>query len=107
MAQAPNEKIGVVVEDQSLTMSRMVWWLALTFALFHVWTAGFGALPNLVQRSVHVCGAIVLTMLIYGMRGRYKDTEGPGLFAWAAIAVACITPVWIWWSYSRKLERPT
>lgn len=45
----------------------------LAWALFHLYTAGFGALPNLQQRALHLGGALVLTFLVYGPHGRCRS----------------------------------
>ncbi len=72
---------------------------ALAYSLFHVISAEFGTLPNLVHRSIHVGGAIVLTLLLYSWRSRGGGR--PGLFDILGVAVAFVTPIWIAVHYDR------
>ena len=39
--------------------------LAVCMALFHLYTSGFGRLPGLQQRSIHLAFALILTFFIY------------------------------------------
>jgi TRAP transporter 4TM/12TM fusion protein len=74
-------------------------WFAVAFALFHIATSGFGNLPNLVQRSIHVGGAMILALLVYSWRSRGGGR--PGLFDFAGIVVAAVTPIWLALNYDR------
>ena len=47
---------------------RIVYWLAVAFSCFQVYTAMFGAYPAQIQRSVHLSFAFVLTFLLYPFR---------------------------------------
>lgn len=43
--------------------------IAVTLSVFHLYTAGFGQLPDLMQRSLHVAGALALAFLMYPVLG--------------------------------------
>jgi TRAP transporter 4TM/12TM fusion protein len=42
--------------------------LAVAMAAFHLYTAGFGRLPALQQRSIHLAFALILTFFLYPVR---------------------------------------
>jgi TRAP transporter 4TM/12TM fusion protein len=49
---------------------RIVYWVAVAFSCFQVYTAMFGAYPAQIQRSVHLSFAFVLVFLLYPFRTR-------------------------------------
>lgn len=66
-------------EDKSTSIRNSAGWqgwairsFGLVWALFHLYTAGFGALPNLQQRAVHLGGALILTFLLYSPGRRHE-----------------------------------
>lgn len=42
----------------------LIWSILLSFSSFQLYTAGFGLLPDMIQRSIHVCFGLVLTFLL-------------------------------------------
>lgn len=91
--------------DRSLTgwTAHLATGVAVCYALFHIWTAGFGAFPSLIQRSLHVCFALVLVYLLWG-GGRWAQKR-VNLLDWACIAVAVVSAAWVWVGYDRFMER--
>ena len=77
--------------------------IAIAYALFHIWTAGFGAFPNLIQRSIHVCFALVLVFFLWsgGTWGRFR----PNVLDWLCVLVAIISGIWVWLGYDRFMGR--
>ncbi|OGC01642.1 MAG: C4-dicarboxylate ABC transporter [candidate division NC10 bacterium RIFCSPLOWO2_12_FULL_66_18] len=47
---------------------RIVYWVAVAFSCFQLYTAMFGAYPAQIQRSVHLSFAFVLVFLLYPFR---------------------------------------
>lgn len=47
---------------------RVVYWVAVAFSCFQLYTAMFGAYPAQIQRSVHLSFAFVLVFLLYPFR---------------------------------------
>lgn len=43
--------------------------VAFLLAAFHLWTAGAGQFPDLIQRGLHVAGCLVLTFLLHPLAG--------------------------------------
>jgi len=75
------------------------WWawavrvVAIAFAAFQLYTAGFGFLPDMQQRAVHVAFATVLTFALFSLRKRGKaETKVPilDLVLMALIVTPCI-----------------
>ena len=79
--------------------------IAIAFASFHLYTAGFGSLPSLMQRSVHVGFALVLAFLLHSASGKGKDKGGPSALDWAFIVVAIATTAWVVLNYQRFMSR--
>ncbi|BEQ14527.1 TRAP transporter permease [Desulfoferula mesophila] len=75
-------------EENNIPKSRMsgpARWLVFTVAVgltcFHLYTAAFGVMSPLYQRSVHLMGLMLLTFLIYrAFTGR--DGSNPGVVDW-------------------------
>ena len=45
-------------------LTKVIYVLAVLFALFHLYTAMFGAFQTIIQRSIHVGGGVILFLLI-------------------------------------------
>lgn len=54
--------------------------IAVAMALFHLYTARFGTLEALSQRSVHVAFALALVFLLYPFRKKHAATSRVGVF---------------------------
>src|SRR3990167_3463819 len=52
--------------------------LALTLTGFQLWTAAFGALPGVLQRSVHLTFTLSLAFLFYPMMTSARQRRPPG-----------------------------
>ncbi|MCO1599881.1 TRAP transporter permease [Desulfosporosinus nitroreducens] len=68
--------------------------IAVSFSLFHLWVAGFGALEAIKLRSVHLTFVMVLIFLLYpahrkGMRNK------PGITDWAMVALSIVTGLYM------------
>ncbi|MBD3894504.1 TRAP transporter fused permease subunit [Halomonas sp. ML-15] len=49
--------------------------LSTTMVMFHLYTGAFGSFPDLIQRSLHVGGTLILAFCLYDMRrGSARDT---------------------------------
>ena len=77
--------------------------IAVVYALFHVYTAGFGNLPSLMQRSTHVGFALVLAFLLYSARG--KGGAAPSPLDWLLIAIGIAATVWVSLNFGRFMAR--
>ena len=77
--------------------------VAVAMALFHFYTAGFGILEPLQQRTVHLTFALVIAFLTFPPRERAS-----GQTSWWDVALAfaaCIPTAYIWIDYDRITDR--
>ncbi|TWG96421.1 TRAP transporter 4TM/12TM fusion protein [Mesorhizobium sp. J18] len=77
--------------------------LAITYTGFHLYTAGFGNLPNLIQRSLHVGFALVLVFMLFSLRG--KGGKRVSVLDWIFIAISILSTAWVAYSYDRFMLR--
>lgn len=68
--------------------------IAISFSVFHLWVAGFGALEAIKLRSIHLTFVMVLVFLLYparkkGMRGK------PGILDWGMVALSLVTGLYM------------
>lgn len=77
--------------------------IALAYTLFHIYTAGFGNLPNLMQRSIHVGFALVLTFLLFSFRGRGGKRVSP--MDWLFAVLTVVSTIWVIVNYDRFMQR--
>ncbi|MDR7457677.1 MAG: TRAP transporter permease [Armatimonadota bacterium] len=69
--------------------------IAVAMALFHIYTARFGTLEALRQRSVHLAFALVLVFLLYPFRRRHAAGGRIGLPDLAMVAAALAPLVYL------------
>jgi TRAP transporter 4TM/12TM fusion protein len=69
--------------------------IAVAMALFHVYTARFGTLEALRQRSVHLAFALTLVFLLYPFRRRHAASARIGLPDVLMVAVAVAPLVYL------------
>ncbi len=50
-------------------------WVCLAFAVFQLYTAGFGFLPDMRQRAVHITFGLLLSLLAYSIKRRTGKAE--------------------------------
>ena len=73
MVETASQQAVQEVEERGI-IAQLALVIALLLAGFHLVTGGLGQLPDLMQRSVHVCGAMALGFLISG--GQYRILSG-------------------------------
>ncbi|MGO4886524.1 TRAP transporter permease [Anaerobacillus sp. MEB173] len=49
--------------------------VGFSWALFHIYTMGFGSLPGIIQRSIHLGGAIFLCFIMYACHSRLQKNR--------------------------------
>lgn len=55
----------------------LAYWIAFVFAIFQIYTAGFGALPDLRQRAIHVTLGLTLCLILYSFNKKTEETKLP------------------------------
>lgn len=81
--------------------ARFARFLAIAYALFHLYTAAFGAFPNLIQRSIHVGFALMLTYLLYAGSRRGQGTGRVPWYDVLAIAFSAFAAGYVSYNYYR------
>lgn len=64
--------------------------VAWSMASFHLYTGIFGIFQSVLQRSAHICFAMVLVFLLTGMKGE-KRTASPPWYDWLLISLVLAT----------------
>jgi TRAP transporter 4TM/12TM fusion protein len=81
----------------------VVYWLAIAFAVFHLYTALFGLLPAQMQRSVHLSFAFALVFLLYPMSTK-RSSDRLRWFNWPFVAFAVYVGSYLTLNYVRLME---
>ncbi len=68
--------------------------IAISFSVFQLWVAGFGAIEAIKLRSIHLTFVMVLIFLLYparkkGMRGK------PGILDWVMVALSLVAGLYM------------
>ena len=89
--------------------TRSVWGLLISivcilFALFQIYTAGFGQYPNMIQRSIHAAFSLVLCFLILPTFKGKPSKGRPSVFNIILALVSVILCIYIVFSYDRLME---
>ncbi|MCK9363533.1 MAG: TRAP transporter permease [Syntrophales bacterium] len=81
----------------------LVFWIAVAFACFHVYTAMFGMLPAQMQRSVHLSFAFALVFLLFPMTTK-KTLNKLQWYNYLFAAFAVYVGAYITINYTRIME---
>lgn len=73
----------------SQILEKTIYVLAVLFALFHLYTATFGAFQTIIQRSIHVGGGVILFLLLAVQKRGGRDA----LVSALDLALAVITAI--------------
>jgi TRAP transporter 4TM/12TM fusion protein len=68
--------------------------VAISMSLFHLYTGGYMVFTAMVQRSIHLCFALVIIFLLYPATGRSSRKTVP-LIDWALILLSIISCLYI------------
>lgn len=75
---------------------RLVSVVAWSMASFHLYTGIFGIFQSVLQRSVHVCFAMVLVFLLISIKGK-KRISMPPWYDWLLIGLTLATVGYVAW----------
>ncbi|MBT2689835.1 TRAP transporter fused permease subunit [Bacillus sp. ISL-47] len=79
--------------------------VGLIWALFHIYTMGFGTLPGIIQRSLHLIGATIICFLIFSGSTKFKNNKWLLRLDLLFILLACIVTVYVISIYPRIIEQ--
>ncbi|MFN3276171.1 MAG: TRAP transporter permease [Paracoccus sp. (in: a-proteobacteria)] len=82
---------------------RVAFWLAVTFSLFQLWAAAYGALPSQIVRAMHVAFLLLLGFVLVG--NLVAKTRGGQVFFWALGGLGFLTGIYQWVEYNDLIRR--
>lgn len=85
-------------------LRRFVTILTVSLAVFQLYTAFFGLLPAMQQRSVHMAFVLPLIFLLYPMTAKSRR-DRPSPLDWALAAMAAVCTVYIFVMYEDIANR--
>lgn len=73
--------------------------IAISLAIFHIWTSAFGVLTPMLQRLVHLSGVLILAFLIKRGKGfwRYLD--------WVCVFLVLLSFCYVWSNFDELVYR--
>ena len=81
----------------------LLFWIAVAFSIFQLWTAAYAPMPSQVIRAVHVG---FLLLLLFGLvANRAPERRGRGALLWALGAAGFATGLYHWYFYADILFR--
>ncbi len=81
----------------------LVYWIAVAFSTFQVYTAAFGLLPAQLQRSIHLAFAFALVYLLFPFR-RSPDADRLRWYDYLLAAFASFVGLYVMLNYVRIME---
>jgi TRAP transporter 4TM/12TM fusion protein len=79
--------------------------VGLIWSLFHIYTMGFGTLPGIIQRSIHLLGAIIICFLLYSASAKAKNNRIMLMFDILLILLGTVVTVYVISIYPRIIEQ--
>jgi TRAP transporter 4TM/12TM fusion protein len=79
--------------------------ISVAMALFHIYTARFGTLEALRQRSIHVVFALALVFLLYPFRKKWAATPRVGILDVLMVIAAVIPPLYLFYNHTELTLR--
>ncbi len=101
---------GLNVRDNGPALTRFIYWASVIFALYHLWTAGFGTPVDYAHMGIHLSGLFLFifvgfpilrtaTSHTYPGRSLFKPGNVP-LFDWLIIVLATCSTLFLWASWN-------
>jgi TRAP-type uncharacterized transport system fused permease subunit len=96
--------------DNGPTLARFLYWASIAFAMYHLWTAGFGTPVDYVHMGVHLCGLFLFIFagfpliktaaaLEYKSGGALRWGNVP-LYDWVLMLLAMASALFLWLSWT-------
>lgn len=83
------------------TQKQLVYWIAVAYSCFHLYTGIFGTLAAQLQRSIHLAFAFVLVFLLFPARRGGSDRIG--IIDYLTAAVAGVIGSYVTFNYERLM----
>lgn len=95
--------------DNGPRLSRVIYWASIAFALYHLWTAGFGTPVDHVHMGIHLAGLFLFIFLGFPLIKSARAlawsgprTLAPGnvpLYDWALAGLGIAAALFLWLSW--------
>ena len=94
--------------DTGPVLSRFIYWASIVFALYHLWTAGFGTPVDYVHMGVHLSGLFLFIFLGFPLIKNAKSlaySDGAlkwgnvPLYDWSIMVLAVAAALFLWLSW--------
>jgi TRAP transporter 4TM/12TM fusion protein len=100
---------ALLTRDNGPLMSLVLYWGAICFALYHIWTAGFGTPVDHVHMGIHLSGLFLFIFCGFPIFKTVKQLEWNGsnvlrpanvpLYDWILMAGAITASLFLWMSW--------
>ncbi|SFN79720.1 TRAP transporter, 4TM/12TM fusion protein [Roseovarius lutimaris] len=95
--------------DNGPVLKKLGYWAAIIFALYHIWTAGFGTPVDHVHMGIHLAGLYFFIFISFplirtasSLHYKGPSTMAPGnvpLYDWALIVLSVLAALFLWISW--------
>ncbi len=95
--------------DNGPTVTKFFYWFAITFAFYHLWTAGFGTPVDHVHMGIHLTGLFILIFMGFPLIKNAKNLEYSNstwlkfgnvpVYDWILMLLACAAALFLWLSW--------
>lgn len=95
--------------DNGPTLTKVIYWATIAYALYHLWTAGFGTPVDHVHMGIHLAGLFLFIFVGFpliksarSLEWRGKSVWAPGnvpLYDWALTGLAMASSLFLWLSW--------
>jgi TRAP transporter 4TM/12TM fusion protein len=79
--------------------------VGLVWSLFHIYTMGFGTLPGIIQRSIHLLGSIIICFLLFSATSKLKNNRLNLVVDILLILLGTVVTVYVIAIYPRIIEQ--
>jgi len=86
-------------------LSKVIYVIAISMSLFHIYTSCFGILFSIYQRGIHLTFALVLIFLIYNGKKGSKDGGSVSIFSVVFIIMSIASTCYLMFSYNSMIYR--
>lgn len=95
--------------DNGPRLTQVMYWASIAFAMYHLWTAGFGTPVDHVHMGIHLAGLFLFIFVGFplvksaaSLEWRGKNALKPGnvpLYDWVLAVLSMFASLWLWVSW--------
>lgn len=100
---------ALITRDNGPTLTKVIYWATIAFALYHLWTAGFGTPVDHVHMGIHLAGLFLFIFVGFPLIKSARSLEwrgnsiwAPGnvpLYDWGLAGLAIAASLFLWLSW--------